>query len=801
MKKINLLIAPLLIILVGFVPDPPQDLTARIIEGLKQYLRKYPQEKVFVQSDRDHYVAGQTVWMKFYQFHAHYDVPLSLSGVIHVDIVNDKDSIVLSAMYPSEDGLAQGSLKLPAEIDQGHYRLRAYTQWMTNFDHQYIYEKDLFIGTVADPQKSTSSIDNLKFFPEGGALVNNIMSRVVVSAQDQNRAPLAIGGWIINEDGDTLQVFDTDEHGLGSFTFQPQAGIQYQAQVLLADSTTRNFSFPDIQAHGMTLNVTAAGATFVRAMIQSSPKYQGDSVVVTILSKGQIYFAASGKVTDQPLLINFPKTELPAGISTITVFDEDGQAQCQRSLYIQKPAQHKVTVNGHENPFNTRQAVNLKLKVTKDDGTPLKGNYSVKIADANIPNYYSGSLVDFLDINSELSNPFVPGNLSQKQLQDPKFIDMVLMAQPVQRFLWEQVLSDRGPATTYEMESSGFSLKGRVTTPQGPVSQRTVMLSSKELPGLFRWGVTDEQGNFTIRNLTVNGTYPAVLKLNDTLIDHSAQITPLQKVSDIQRLPTVAQSFELLDGHPYLHESETRVQAGRVFDDIKEVHGFKALNRSASRFYGEVDKTVELDEFIELPDMEEVFRELLPGVRLRDRDGSPEIRVVEIEEDYLSGDRFTRYQDEGPLMLINNVPVFDPALIVTLDPSQVTRIDIVYGKRSIFGENVLQEYPFKGILAFTTREQVVQESELKAIHRFELQGMQPSWSFAAVNASEWPANTPDLRDLLYWEASHTPDDHGEIALDFYTSDLDSDYYVEIQGITDEGQAVYHREILKVKYVP
>ena len=56
---------------------------------------------------------------------------------------------------------------------------------------------------------------------------------------------------------------------------------------------------------------------------------------------------------------------------------------------------------------------------------------------------------------------------------------------------------------------------------------------------------------------------------------------------------------------------------------------------------------------------------------------------------------------------------------------------------------------------------------------------------------------PDFRNTLYWNPSVKQDDTGHARIEFWTSDFVSDYEINVQGITSEGNPFSIRKIFKV----
>jgi hypothetical protein len=57
---------------------------------------------------------------------------------------------------------------------------------------------------------------------------------------------------------------------------------------------------------------------------------------------------------------------------------------------------------------------------------------------------------------------------------------------------------------------------------------------------------------------------------------------------------------------------------------------------------------------------------------------------------------------------------------------------------------------------------------------------------------------PDFRNTLYWNPSVKPDKDGKVGIEFWSSDIASDYKLNIEGLTPEGKTISLKKIINVK---
>jgi hypothetical protein len=106
-----------------------------------------PIEKLYLQTDKPYYSVGDTLRFKGYLLNADYLTPAVYSGLLYVELDDEQGKKVKRIMVPVENGLTWGDMALDsADIPNGTYTLRAYTNWMRNFGEDYIFKKTIAIS-------------------------------------------------------------------------------------------------------------------------------------------------------------------------------------------------------------------------------------------------------------------------------------------------------------------------------------------------------------------------------------------------------------------------------------------------------------------------------------------------------------------------------------------------------------------------------------------------------------------------------------------------------------------------------
>jgi hypothetical protein len=191
---------------------------------------KYPQEKIYLHTDKNYYNAGETIWFKANLTSD--NLITALSKTVYAELINDKGSILQKKMMPVYESGAASNFDLPDTMPGSRLYIRAYTSWMLNFDSSLLYLKPVQIipsGNVAKKAPPVQVSFSLTLFPEGGDLVEGITSRIAFKANDQEAVPIYVTGNVLDGAGKKITSFTAAHDGMGYFSITALPGEKYKA--------------------------------------------------------------------------------------------------------------------------------------------------------------------------------------------------------------------------------------------------------------------------------------------------------------------------------------------------------------------------------------------------------------------------------------------------------------------------------------------------------------------------------------------------------------------------------------------
>lgn len=723
---------------------------------LKHHFSRYGsmalQEKVFVHTDRSFYMAGETMWFKVYAVEGSSHMPLDISKVAYLEVLDKDQKPVLQTKVALQIGSGSGSLYLPVSLQSGNFSLRAYTRWMKNFPADFYFEKKLklvnsFIKPERVQQQETSATPELKFFPEGGALVIGIRSRLAFKAANTAGKGINFEGVVLDQHQDTIASFKPFKFGMGSFYFTPEAGKTYKALIKYDHGAPFTYPLPQAEAQGYVMHVEdSLEKKGIRLTVQSNLQTTG-SVYLLIHTRQQLKIVRAAMLQNGKAEFLFDKNQLGEGISHLTVFNQTKQAVSERLYFKQARQLLQVKAESDKETYGLREKVEIDIAACHETGKPALADLSVavyQLDSLSANDDHHNSLFSYLWLSSDLKG----------KVEEPEYEGQILEARVINK------------------ES------------QAPAAGVTGYLSILGENGQFYNGVSNEEGELRFIAKDFYGQKDLVLQAspqdNKQLDFHL--YSPYSKQYTSSSLAPFSLSPRLAEK---LRARSVHLQVENVYTEKEKIKTTEPATAKRA-FYGIPSKRYLLDDYTRFPTMEEVMREYVNEVMVRNKNGRFHFSIY---------DPFKKQHfDQNLLVLLNGLPVFDLDRLMAFNPLKVESLEIV--NETFFQAGI----PYRSILNYTTFQGKMDGFELDPdVLQLSFEGLQLSREFyVPQHTSEYDMERrmPDFRSLLYWSPDVHTSEEGKKKIHFYTSDLAGTYQVEIQGITKEGKAANTSFIFK-----
>lgn len=131
-------------------------------------------DQLFVQTDRNMYIPGDTIHFQAYirdRFNGFFE---SNSTSLYTILFNDKHAMTDSSRFKIENSAASGWMIIPSTAEQGKYHLVSFTDKMQNFDPENAFQLDLSVRKIASEAVNIQIKFDKESYRPGDTLVANI---------------------------------------------------------------------------------------------------------------------------------------------------------------------------------------------------------------------------------------------------------------------------------------------------------------------------------------------------------------------------------------------------------------------------------------------------------------------------------------------------------------------------------------------------------------------------------------------------------------------------------------------------
>lgn len=784
-----------LVLLLGIARQLP----AQKFDSLLAILEtNFPQEKLYIHYDRPYYNPGETIWFKAYAFTS--NMPSLISKTMYAELIDEKGNVMERKTLPMFGAGAAGEFTLPANMSSQLVYVRAYTPWMLNFDSAFLYLKPIRIITTAAPDKTKKEpLYSLKFFPEGGDLVQGLESRVAFKATDDAGFPIAIKGDIVDSKKQKITSFDDAHDGMGYFLLRPMPGETYKAVWKDSKGVAHENDLPTAKTSGVTLSVNNdnTNIAFTISRPEDAPADMRAFHVVAQMQQQTIYMARINMNTKTTVTAPIPATDLPDGIVQITLFTEARQPVAERIVFVNHHTYYFIT-DVHTTERNlTKKGKNI-LQI--DVGDTLVSNLSVSITDAGTTppskdeeNIFSNVLLSS-DIKGYVHNPAYYFSGTADSLQT--HLDLVMMTNGWRRFKWEDVMAGRWP-TIKNIPESYVTVKGKIlgllSSDLANGKELSMILQTKKGGSQFFMVPVDNKGQFGLTDMIFYDTAKLYYQFNN----------------DKNKKLTTTASFDFRNSFIQLPDKRlTNLQP--LYKPVIPDTAVQRRNQRVAKLTKE--EFVEGKTVKELEAVEVKARQKTPQQKMDEeytsgffRGGDDYTFIVEGDAianasmsvlDYLRG-RVAGLQVSGtgpngadlswrggtPTLFLNEM-TSDASMIQSLPMSDVAMIKVF--RPPFFGA---PGGGAGGAIAVYTKKGSSANSSVKGLDFISIAGYTQVKEFYSPDyGTSADANKNDYRTTLYWNPYLLFDKTTRrVSLPFYNNDNCKRYRVVIEGLNADGK--------------
>lgn len=748
-----------------------------------------PYENITLLTDRDLYLAGENIW--FSAFYTYKDMPEEqiLSNLLYIDMYNIEGGLIIAQKFRILEGTVTGTLSIPVDAATGNYMLRAYTQYQRNFTPENYFTSIL---TVINPQipvrqKYIDDSTDFKICSEDGQFFINTTSRGAIALTDSLRGKANYGN-ITDQQGNIIQSFEVLPNGFGTFELTPAEAIQYSVMLFLNNGDTLKKMVPDIVEEGIFIRseITNQELNIFINNLTGFIVYGKQTYKLEIRSQGlQKRYETALTISKGEKRISVPAGRVSFGINYVIIYDEKDHIVCTHAFYSPDKDPLPVIIETTDNQFKPGDRVEVELEPLFQQNCS-KGMAVAVIKHGTFMNNDS-VLPAFIMNNPFLIRPYFLNNgIAYSTVEKQIKTAMIFFNNRIETgSLLSAIEEQDDMGLLYLPDIRGVSISGTVIdkSTHQPLPAREVYAS-----------VFLENPQVHIYNTLDDGSY--IFSLNQ--VYNKQDVFICVKPDDNNECEILVNnefstSLPKITGTPVMPDSSYRRLLEEMYINYQLEEKYHSIHNTLlipevyhQEFYADNIITVDLKDYIELPTMEDVFNEIVSYVRIRKEKENYSFRILNEELNYLSGD---------PLVLFDNVPLFNANEVMKVPPSLIRRIQVI-NDLHIFGDHVLSGV----IMIYSNSDHfagINLPEESVFLEYLAASVTAPFMPITDELTDKTPERLPDFRNVLYWNPDLPLSDEAP-GFSFYTSDDCSEYDIVIRGLTDDGLVCYGRKSILIR---
>lgn len=655
------------------------------------------------------------------------------------------------------------------------------------------------------PLSYINTVNDLQFFPEGGEFVAGLTNTLGFKAVQQNGLGVEASGTVVDGSGAEVATFSSLHKGMGKFSFVPESGKTYFANVRFSDGTSGAFKLPALKEEGISLTVDNSDASQIRFMVQSNrpflSKNHNRGFYIIGRSGGIVYYGAQSVLRSQEYSAAVPRANFPTGLVQFSILAADGRVLSERLVFNQQADSLKLTLESDLPSYKQRQKVKMKLSLAHDS-VAIPGNFSVAVIDESkvpVNENQETTIMSSILLSSELQGFIEEPNyyFIGPDARRKEALDVLMLTQGYRRYLYTEVLNDKTPAVSF-LPEQGLSVSGVIRRKDGmPLEKGRLLLQIPE-KSFYKDGTTDEKGRFSFDNLVFQDSVEVIVNARNNLNSENLMINidgdpfpaPEKSVNTPANLLNIDSALAT-----YLQHNQLQNSSGFLLREVA-VEG-RAARRPSHRDHSalsglamQADHTVPGDQ---LKGCNNLLNCLSSSLGLTYVDN-----VLYLTRAYNSGNRL-------PVEIYANGMPVDVYYLQGLQPEGIESIQI-FNDDGMTGINSRSNT--MGVVVINMKEVKkvqISKAELKElfppsnIMKFRPAGYEEERQFY-VPVYEGPRTSlqsKDIRSTIHWNPYIITEEEGVATFEFFTADDKGTYRVVVEGLDDHGylgRAVYRFQV-------
>ena len=285
----------------------------------------------------------------------------------------------------------------------------------------------------------------VKFYPEGGSLVEGLPAVVGWEVKDPQNRPLSLKAFLY-KDGKVIDTIESSRYGLGRFNLLPQKGAQYSVRLVHSAFADSLYTLPSAAAFGMTMQL--ANALAVDTLILQLYTREKQNISLLLHNFNECFIHVPYRMERGAMRMKIVLDEVPKGLATLTLLDSLGRPLAERLFFAHYDPRPEISIQPDKAIYQKREAVNLRLQLQNESNAQV----SVAVTQAGRHEQRKSNDVEsYTYITHQLGD--LPLLVDGRVYTQSDYLSQVLLVKGWRRYTWQDMIKTSDSDTLFNVKT------------------------------------------------------------------------------------------------------------------------------------------------------------------------------------------------------------------------------------------------------------------------------------------------------------------------------------------------------------
>lgn len=420
---------------------------------------KEAREVAYLHLNKSTYIKGEAIGFTAYVFDKKDKKPSNLTTNLYVSIEDRNENTIAKKLIRIMDGVGANTFVIDSAFTSGYYTIKAYTNWMLNFNEQNHYVESI---RIIDPESEefiateiTTNLLDAQFLPESGHLLHGVLNTIGVVVKDNLGYGVPnIEGTVFGKDNEVLTSFKTNKMGIGKFPLFPEMNTPYRVRI---NHGNKDFDFnlnQNIEQKGVIISLNRNKSKVFISIVtnEESLGLLKNKAYRLLWHNGDKSNLMDVNFTDNTTVtIGIELASASPGVNILTLFNERNQPVAERLFFNYEGI--KILKSDKISASKQMDSVAVALNFKNIDANALS-NVSISILPEETKSYNKHhNILSYLYLQ-----PYIKGEIEQGKYYFTEIdakkqfeLDNLLITQGWSSYNWNTIFNgSSNPSYTFE---------------------------------------------------------------------------------------------------------------------------------------------------------------------------------------------------------------------------------------------------------------------------------------------------------------------------------------------------------------